>query len=290
MSGVKYARKRDRLEGPLEPSRISTAPLVGSWINTNPESRGIVGVRFDTGSNDIAIEVLGAGEPGPIQWGAAPVCTPYARSIADPEAEGGTAVFDFGSTVTDLQANVNQGLLIVATLTRFSDGSGRANLFAREFFRRTEQLPDPTAMIERTPRGIVCRPVEQFDTTTPRPPSALDAGSYVGEWLNTDRAADGITRAVFRPDGETTYLRLFGSGNGEDIDWGEVPITRYAADISSTSTTQIAGHFDLDFMEVSFHGWIKMGVFVIALFNQFKDRSGRCGYFEREFLFLSETP
>lgn len=115
--------------GPLDP-----APLLGDWANTNPASRGIVRVVVDERQGVLTVRAFGAGEPSPSDWGAVPVETVYADGIASTRGHAWRARYDFGYLETDLEANLSQGLLIVAALNRFKDGSGRSSYFAREFY------------------------------------------------------------------------------------------------------------------------------------------------------------
>jgi hypothetical protein len=48
------------------------------------------------------------------------------------------AVYDFDFMRMFLAANMNKGLLIIASYNTFRDGSGRSNYFSREFFYRAE--------------------------------------------------------------------------------------------------------------------------------------------------------
>ena len=51
---------------------------------------------------------------------------------------GFLAVYDFDFMQMSLAANMNKGLLIIASYNTFRDGSGRSNYFSREFFYRAE--------------------------------------------------------------------------------------------------------------------------------------------------------
>ena len=51
-----------------------------------------------------------------------------------------TARFDLGYKEVSLQAKVKKGVLVVANFNRFSDNSGRAAFFSREFFYRAPAL------------------------------------------------------------------------------------------------------------------------------------------------------
>ena len=79
---------------------------------------------------------FGAGDPAPSEWGEIEADHIYASSISSHAASGFTAWYDFDFSQIHLQANWNQGLLVLASFTSFKDGSKRSNYFSRDFFHR----------------------------------------------------------------------------------------------------------------------------------------------------------
>ena len=118
----------------------------------------------------------------------------------------------------------------------------------------------------------------------------LDHSFFWGVWPNTDAEAEGIIRVMFDPNAGALRMRVFGAGEPEPIDWGEVEVNVFADNVDSTEGTKFAAVYDFDFMLVRMHGWVKLGVLVIAVFNKFTDDSGRSNYFDREFFFAVERP
>jgi|SRR5215467_5835505 len=110
--------------------------LPGTWVNTNTDSRGIVEVAIRMKDSRLFVRAFGAGDPEPCDWGEVEVDQTYAGSISSHVAAGFTAGFDFDFSRIHLQANWNQGLLVLASFTSFKDGSRRSNYFSREFFHR----------------------------------------------------------------------------------------------------------------------------------------------------------
>jgi hypothetical protein len=49
--------------------------------------------------------------------------------------------------------------------------------------------------------------------------------------------------------------------------------------------SKVRALYDLGFMEVALHGWVKQGVLVLAVFSRFRDESGRSDHFDREFFY-----
>ena len=111
--------------------------LLGRWINTNRETRGIAECTVSHDSEGISVSVVGVGSDGPIQW-------PTARAtvLANLEEEAGqrtsalTATFDFGFMRADTHMRINKGVFVIVLFATFLDDSGRANYLNREFFYR----------------------------------------------------------------------------------------------------------------------------------------------------------
>jgi hypothetical protein len=117
---------------------VDAQPLVGTWMNTNDGTRGIIRVAVSLKEGGVAVRAFGACEPSPCDWGES-----YAEVFAsEPDSIEGNAfnaLYDFGFMETRLQAHIRQGLLVVAKFDRFKDDSGRANYFSKEFFFRMDQ-------------------------------------------------------------------------------------------------------------------------------------------------------
>lgn len=114
-------------------TELDLSLLLGDWRNTN--ARGTIA--------RIVIAPIGPMGPigpiGPItvhcDWGAVPAPV-FAFEFDNRQAGAFLAVFDFGDREVRMQANVKLGVLVVVTLNRFRDESGRSNYFEREFFYR----------------------------------------------------------------------------------------------------------------------------------------------------------
>jgi hypothetical protein len=109
--------------------------LTGRWANTNPRSQGIVEVRMRSEENVLHINLFGAGDHAPIDWGAVPASVYYERNDEGLE-QPFRAHYELGFMDVALQGFLRQGVLVILSFTRFSDGSGRTNYFNKEFFYR----------------------------------------------------------------------------------------------------------------------------------------------------------
>lgn len=114
---------------------IDPAPLLGTWLNTDKESQGIVRIVAAVREGGFTIRAFGSGSPEPIDWGEVRADV-YADSAGSQGAAAFGAFYDHGFLRTHLQAKVNRGVLVVAMFNQFTDGSGRSSYFNREFYYR----------------------------------------------------------------------------------------------------------------------------------------------------------
>jgi hypothetical protein len=123
----------------LDPAAANLNPdkLLGRWLNTNWETRGIAECTVACDGADISVDIIGVGEDGPIHWPTA-----RATRLANLEEEAGqrtmaiAATFDFGFMRVDTHIRINKGVFVIVLFATFLDGSGRANYLNREFFYR----------------------------------------------------------------------------------------------------------------------------------------------------------
>lgn len=151
-------RGEDRL--PMLRGSIDPAPLLCRWTNTDRASRGIAEIRCGFQAGQLRVRVVAVGPRGPIDWGevAASLHTdlsitgggrarldvvpdghpaPYYADVSATDAGPAFwATFDHGFQRVQLQARIYLGVLVVAMFTEFTDDSGRADYFHREFFIR----------------------------------------------------------------------------------------------------------------------------------------------------------
>jgi hypothetical protein len=123
----------------LDPAAANLNPdkLLGRWLNTNWETRGIAECTVACDVADNSVDIIGVGEDGPIHWPTA-----RATPLANLEEEAGqrtmaiAATFDFGFMRVDTHIRINKGVFVIVLFATFLDGSGRANYLNREFFYR----------------------------------------------------------------------------------------------------------------------------------------------------------
>ncbi len=140
MDSVKYVKIEDLIEMPDRTENGHTLrldSLPGTWLNTDSGSRGIVKVVTAVNGGALTVRVFGAGDPGLIDWGEVRAVDIYANGVSSRVAAGFTASYHLDFAEIHLQANWNQGLLVLASFTSFKDGSSRSNYFSRDFFHQS---------------------------------------------------------------------------------------------------------------------------------------------------------
>jgi len=116
---------------------LDLAPLAGVWRKTNEAPQWIdrVVVRIDDGAP--VVRVFVSAPPSPADWGESRAETVYANAIDSNAASALMTRYSLDDCDVDVEANVNLGLLVVATFIRWREGA-RSDAFTREFFYRSE--------------------------------------------------------------------------------------------------------------------------------------------------------
>jgi hypothetical protein len=122
-------------EAPPPSMPFDRRELVGAWHNTNRNSTGIARIAITTDGDGLALDVTGVGHEAPIAWPRL-TADPFALDSGSAKAKAFSARLAIDGVTVDLQANIKQGVLVVASFTSFNDGSGRAGYFHREFYFR----------------------------------------------------------------------------------------------------------------------------------------------------------
>ena len=115
------------------------ASVVGRWLNTNRETRGIAECVITQDNDAILVSIIGVDDNEPMPWPKA-----RAKVLANLEEEAGQrtitlmATFNLGFMTAETHIRVNKGVLVVVLYATFTDNSGRSNYLNREFFYRSE--------------------------------------------------------------------------------------------------------------------------------------------------------
>jgi hypothetical protein len=120
-------------DGARGASEVDPGPLVGTWLNFDPATRGVVKVVVSDRGGVFAVRAYGACSPQPCDWGEVRADA-FAGGVGLREGVGFRAFYDFGFLETIVAAYLNKRLLVVDTYNTFKDDSGRPNYFFRDHF------------------------------------------------------------------------------------------------------------------------------------------------------------
>ncbi|MBR0774228.1 hypothetical protein JQ625_05230 [Bradyrhizobium diazoefficiens] len=110
--------------------------MFGDWWNTNPDSHAITRLHIEgNGHNGATVRLWGAQRPEPVEWGSTQADL-FALGSGSRLAKAFSARFRASDRDITLQANIKQGVLVVATFNQFDAGDGRSSYFHREFYYR----------------------------------------------------------------------------------------------------------------------------------------------------------
>ena len=118
-------------------SNIDPKPLLGHWINSNPDTNSIARINITEAEDKLQLQVFAIGPDGLVDWGTAPAEV-FAANPASSTAAGFTCTYDFGFAEARFQAMIMKGLLVLAQFHTFKDDSKRANYFLREYYSMTQ--------------------------------------------------------------------------------------------------------------------------------------------------------
>jgi hypothetical protein len=114
---------------------LDFSAILGTWFATDEDIAGVVELRLRRYGDRVVLHTFSAGSPQPADWGEAAART-YGVNAAATEAIAFSARYEFGFMSTIVTAYTNGGLLVLDTFNSFTDSSGRAPYFTRQFFHR----------------------------------------------------------------------------------------------------------------------------------------------------------
>ncbi len=124
-------------------SWASINQFTGTWVNTDPDTRGITKLEIKKQGSSVRLHAWGQCHPEDCDWGEVPAFL-YAHSVSANMMQTGKVIS------ANFKTGFNQTLVIVKptgknritaeTFTRFTDGSNRSNYTSSQTFRRMLQL------------------------------------------------------------------------------------------------------------------------------------------------------
>ncbi len=120
---------RLKLPHAFVPEVVAPAPLVGTWMNCDHQTRGMVRLMIAANGNEITVHGFGACSPTPCDWGVVPGLV-YAANVTSTPAVAFTATYTFTFKQTVIVGRLWNGALVVETFDHFTDKSGRADYYS----------------------------------------------------------------------------------------------------------------------------------------------------------------
>jgi len=126
---IEAERERLGILTPPTALTISALPLLGTWINCDHRTRGLVRLMIAASGQEITVHAFGACQPTPCDWGVVSG-TLYAENVTTTPALAFTAAYNFGFKETIVTGHLFNGSLLVETFDHFTDKSGRADYYS----------------------------------------------------------------------------------------------------------------------------------------------------------------
>lgn len=264
---------------------LDPAALAGRWINTNTHGVGVCEIAIEIDRGRVKLQAFSASTNALCAWGTTDAALVCGTDVRSQTGMAFTAFYDFGAFQTELQGNLNLGLLVVASFNRA--GAGGHDYFAREFYRCGDPATAPASVPWKEEMGRVGG--DDLIEPNPAAPGLPFIGSEMfGDWLNTNPNSSGIARLRIDGDGSNgAILRVWGAQVPHPVEWGSVQASLFALSSGSRLVKAFSARYEADDVAVTLQANIKQGVLVVASFAEFKDDSGRSNYFQREFYYRS---
>jgi hypothetical protein len=111
----------------------------------------------------------------------------------------------------------------------------------------------------------------------------LDLSSLVGEWRNTNPATGGIAKIHISQVQDRLEIRVFGARSPDLCDWGLLPVTVYAYEITGETVAGFELTYEFDDQQALVTAIHNRGVLVIHTYHKFKDDGLRTNFICKEF-------
>lgn len=110
--------------------------LLGTWINSNPDTHSVAVVKATDSDGKLKLQVSAVGPDRFVDWGVADAQV-FAATPDSHVGAGFTCRYEFDHGETRLQGMIMKGLLVLAQFHLFKDASDRESYFLREYFAAT---------------------------------------------------------------------------------------------------------------------------------------------------------
>lgn len=111
---------------------VASAPLVGTWVNCDKATRGLVKVMIAASGAAITVHAFGACSPTPCDWGSVAGIA-YSDAVGAAQAIAFSARYKFSFKETIVAGHLDAGCLVIETWDNFTDNSGRSDYYSRYY-------------------------------------------------------------------------------------------------------------------------------------------------------------
>lgn len=129
----------------------------------------------------------------------------------------------------------------------------------------------------KTPADVA----ETHAASAAAPALAVAPGALVGTWINSDPATRGLVKVAITASGTAMTVNAFGACSPTPCNWGVVPATAYAANVSSTAGIAFNAQYKFSFKTSVVTGYLEGKLLIVETFDTFTDGSGRSNYYSR---------
>jgi hypothetical protein len=127
--GIAVERDRPGTQESEDRAGVSPLSLIGTWVNVNQETGGLMRVVFARSGKEVTVHVFGACAPHPCDWGVVNGII-YAENADAVPAVAFSAKRTFSFEQDILVGHLVKGSLQIETLTHFTDESGRSDYYS----------------------------------------------------------------------------------------------------------------------------------------------------------------
>jgi len=114
---------------------MELSALLGTWINSNPETSSVAVVKATDANGKLKLQVTAVTADGFVEWGSTDAEV-FASTPDSNAGAGFTCRYQFDRGETRLQGMIMKGLLVLAQFHLFDDNQ-REPYFLREYFANT---------------------------------------------------------------------------------------------------------------------------------------------------------
>jgi len=119
--------------------------------------------------------------------------------------------------------------------------------------------------------------------------AVISTSALVGSWNACNRQTRGLIRVVIGAAGSGITVHAFGACTPTPCDWGQVPGTAYAENVSSADAIAFTAQYKFDFKTTIVTGLLDQGSLIVETYNTFTDNSGRSNYYSRGYFCKAEV-